>query len=227
MAGLVRDLPTLPGVQSLSLATRYIEGGRERFIEFVQLAMLNKAEAAIKWMAVYADLTAAERLRVSYDDVCAAAGVMPSEIMSAVVSNAMTFGVDVGNFVAAITHPQVVQAAVRAAKDPAGLEDRRMMFQHQGFIPTPKGTTINVNAHASSNAQAAAVAAKDPSVPSFADDLRNIRAVEGTILRALPPAQPAETFEVDDSTEFVGVSASHDARDYVGAPDDEMDFDVD
>lgn len=220
-AGLLRDLPTLPGVQSLSIATRYIEGGRERFIEMVQLAVLNKNPHAQQWFMVYADLTPNERIRVSYDDVCAASGVMPSELMAAVVSNAMTFGVDVGNMVAALTHPQVVAAGARAAKETAGIEDRKMLFQHHGFIPSPKGTQISI--HASANAQAAAAASKDPTVPSFADDLQGIRqhqpAIDVVPVRALPPTQPAETFEVDEdlAPALVGVG---------GGARDEDDFDV-
>lgn len=184
--GDVRNLPTLPGVQSLSIATRYIEGGRQRFIEFVQLAHLNGHADATKWFTVYADLNESERERCSFDDVCAASGVKPSALMSVVTSSAMEMGVDVGNLVAATTHPKVVAAGARVALTPGGIEDRKLQFLHNGFIPAPKGTSINI--HASANAQAAAAAkTSNPELPSFEDDLHALHGGKGV------PQLPAAT----------------------------------
>lgn len=173
-----RKLRTLPGVSALSVMTRYIDGGRARFIEFVQLAMLNGNEPCSRWLLVFADLTPAERAQVSYDDVCEASGTRPAEIVGAITSAAVQFGMDVGNFVAAATHPQVVNAAVKYAKRSGGGRDREMLFQHSGFIPVPKNaipsTVVNVNASATASAQAAAQAQSASGVPSFADDLRAV-----------------------------------------------------
>jgi len=204
-------------VQSLSIATRYIDGGRDKFVELVQLAMLNGSDDATKWMTVYADLLPSERVRVSFDDVCAAAGVTPSRLVGVVTSTAMDMGRDVGNFVAAITHPQVVAASVNAAKHPDGIEDRKLLFQHNGFIAAPKGTTVNV--HASASAAAAAQAKSETSVPSFGGDIASLGAAVQP-RAALPAAR-----EVEDLT-FDGVLAG-DADtlepDYVavGARDDD------
>lgn len=191
------DLPTLPGVNVLALATRYIEGGRPRFIEYVQLAALNRYAPAVNWWLVYRDLTPGERSWVSYDDVCAAAQVRPSEFLACVVQAATEFSQDTGNLVAAAMHPAVVHQAGRSAKRIGGrhaniaLQDRKMMFEHAQFIPSAKfGTTVNVNASAS--AQAAAAAAQDPSVPSFASDMAALgssrlvvhKSIEGEVLPA-------------------------------------------
>lgn len=174
---LPKDLPTIPGVQSLSIATRYIDGGRQRFIEFVQMAMLNRLPACEKFWLVYADLLPGERMVVSYDDVCAAAGVRPSELMAEVVSTGMEFGTDVGNLAAAALHPAIVHQTGKSAKRIAGqyadiaMKDRHAMLQARGFLPVPKGAQVHVHASASANAQAAAAASADPSVPSFAENM--------------------------------------------------------
>lgn len=181
---LPNTLVTLPGVQSLAIATRYIDGGRDRFIEFVQYAVLEHNQDAQRWFAVYADLTEYERGIVNFDDVCAASGVKPSKLMAATISAAMEAGRDVGNFVAALSHPKVVQAMVDSAlkqDSEIGLKDRHAFLQGMGMLPVPRGTTINLSA--SATAQAAA-AAHEPSVPSFAQDL-------GTIAAAHRSAQPA------------------------------------
>lgn len=186
-------LPTLPGVHALSFATRYIDGGRPRFIEYVQLAMLDNHPAACAWYAVYADLNAYDREHVSLDDVCAASGVRPKDLMSVVVAVAMDYGTDVGNLIAAVTHPEVVRQAAKSAKRIGGdhasiaLEDRRMLFQHHNFIPVPRSMAININASAS--AAAAAAATQEPTVPSFVDDIRRVRQVgAGRTAQAALPA---------------------------------------
>ena len=172
--GRVRLTRTLAGVQSLSFATRYLEGGRTRFLELVQLAALNNVPVACKWYAVYADLDLNGRMHCSFDDVCAAAGISPDALMACLVSTGMKQGVDVGNLVAAALHPDIVRASAESAKRIVGdyveiaQEDRRMQFLHHQFIPVPKGTTINISA----NAKAAAAASAEPTVPKFAEDAR-------------------------------------------------------
>lgn len=165
---------TMPGVQSLSFVTRYLEGGRTRFLELVQLAALNNHPIACKWYAVFADLDLNARMHCSYDDVAAAAGVTPAALMGCLVSTGMQQGIDTGNLVASALHPEIVRASAESAKRIVGdyveiaQEDRRMQFLHHQFIPVPKGTTINISA----NAKAAAAASTEPTVPKFADDVR-------------------------------------------------------
>lgn len=199
-------LVTLPGVHALSHATRFIDGGRDRFIEYVQLAVLNNHPAACAWYKVFAELTPYERSLVSFDDVCAGSGVRPADLMSVVVSCAMEMGRDVGNLIAATLHPEIVHQAAKSAKRiggdwaSIGLEDRKMMFQHSNFIPIPKSATININASAS--AQAAAAAVSEPTVPSFVSDL----AAVDSSRRAALPAGPAV-----DTLPFVAPSAAQPA----------------
>ncbi len=181
-------LPSLPGVSALSIATRYIDGGRDRFIEYVQMAVLDGIAEATAFWVVFADLLPGERVRVSLDDVCAAAGVSPSALMGKIVSVAMQAGTDVGNLVAASMQPAIVHQAGRSAKRIGGAfagvaqRDREMLFQHSNFIPLPRGQQIHV--HASSNATAVAASnavAADPSVPSFADTMAALRAPRNAV----------------------------------------------
>lgn len=215
-------LPTIPGTQSLSIATRYLDGGREKFVELVQAAALEGGEDAVKWMLVYADLLISERQVANFDEVCAAAGVRPSRLVGLITSVAMEMGRDVGNLVASMTHPQVVAAGVAAAKHPAGIEDRRMLFQHHGFIPIPKSTTITVNASASADAKAAAAASAG--VPSFADDLASIRVTGAPVPVPMPAALSAVT--AAESVTFDADAAEGDFEDMPEPVLVETDVDV-
>lgn len=174
------ELITLPGVQPLSAMLRMVEGGRHRIIELLQMAAQNNDPVAWNWWQVYRELPSYARTLVTFDDVCAACGIHPRDLLIVIVSTAMDMGQDVGNLVAAVTHPKVVTALVESAQriDPKlsdtvlriGKEDRHAFLQSRGMLPTPKNTQIHLNA--SVNAQAAAAASAEPSVPKFSDDLQ-------------------------------------------------------
>ena len=194
------DLVTLPGVHGFDLAIRYIDGGRDTVVGFIQLAMLEGNVVAQLWWAAYADLTPYERKICSFDDVCAASGVKPSSLMAAIVTTAMDAGRDAANLIAASTLPEVVSQMAKSGKLIDGQfaelsqKDRHAFLQGQGFLPTAKGTAIHV--HASANAQAAAAVAADPSVPAFSatmasvgDVRRQVREIPGEV--AAPPRLPA------------------------------------
>lgn len=187
-------LVTLPGVQGLSHATRFLDGGRETFIEFVQLAVLNNDPVACKWWTVYAELPPYPRSIVSFDDVCAASGVKPFDLIPVIVSTAMRLGMDVGNLVAAVMHPKVIAAHVKSASETDGLnpeisfKDRLAFLQARNMAPLPRNTSINVHANASANAKAAAASASEPSVPSFSNEMNTLTAprqiVQGELVEA-------------------------------------------
>lgn len=168
-------------------ALRFVPGGRDTFTGLVHRAMLNGDPDAKSWWSVYADLPLQHQARIDFDDVCGVAGVQPDRIMGVVVSTAMRVGNDVGDLVAATMHPSIVhrttKSAMRIGGEHAGIaqKDREMLFQHHRFIPVPRGVTIT--AHAS--AQAAAAAANQPSVPTFAESLDGASAAQTELHRRL------------------------------------------
>jgi hypothetical protein len=168
-----RTFIALPGVSAVSMAVRYIDGGISRFIEYVQLAVLNGGVHTAKWWQVYADLTPLERQHAVLDDICCAASVKPYELLSEVVASGMQYGQDMGNLIAASLSPGVIakmgEAAARIDENSRNNEtwqkDRHLFLQSTGFAPAPKNAGVSVQV--SANAQAASAAAGDPSVPAF------------------------------------------------------------
>lgn len=203
------DLPSMPTVNALSFTTRYLPGGRTTFLEFVKLAAINGDESALAWWTVYADLPPAARKKANFDDVCTASGIKPSALMAAVVGHGMEAMTDMGNLVASVFHPKVMQAMGESAirKDSEiGAEDRKNFLQGRGFLPTPKGASIHLHANASANAQAASAASADPSVPKFAADLAALAAPKAQVQRQLAEQNPAlDTFDAESVPESVEV----------------------
>lgn len=199
-------LPSMPGINALAFTTRYFPGGRGRFLEYVKLAALNGDPSADAWWAVFKDLTKTQRDRCSFDDVCVACGVKPSQLMAGVVGHAMEAMKDTADLVAATFHPAVVEAMGKSALRIAGpnaeiaAEDRRLFLQGKGFLPIPKGNQIHL--HASASAQAASIAATDPSVPKFSEDIASLSAPRAEVQRRLAETEPdTRVFDVVHSTE--------------------------
>lgn len=188
-------LPTLPGIHGLSSAMRFIDGGRERFIEVVQMAMQNGDELATKWFAIYAEMPPYPRSIVSLDDVCAASGVKPFELVPVVVSTAMRVGMDVGNMVAAFMHPAVIAAHVESATRIDGehaeinFKDRLAFLQARSLAPLPRNTTVKVNNNVAANANAAAQSLADPSVPAFSDEMHTLTGPRAAVQQQLVEGQ--------------------------------------
>ena len=170
---------------------RYIDGGRDRFLDYVQLAAAEKNDEAEIFLGIYQELSVIEQLNVSFDDICAAGDIRPSVLMAAVVQAAMEYGQTVADVVAAASHPKIVRQTVKSAMRIGGQfadiaqKDRVILLQKQKFAPVPRGTTVTVNANASANARAAAAAASQPSVPSFLDDVGSLQGVKDRIQHAV------------------------------------------
>jgi hypothetical protein len=200
----------------LTQTIRYIPGGRKQFLNLIQLALRNQERlgatggapdavpddepAAVSpimtWWAVFAALPKLQQKHVPLDDVCLASGVFPDELVPAIVQVAMQYGTDVADMVAAVAHPDLVHRATKFAKQRDGVEDRRMLFQHMGFLPVPRGTTIAIRASAQAGASAMAAdgASNDPSVPSFVQDIESIRAPQRRV-QQLAANRPDQVIE--------------------------------
>jgi hypothetical protein len=179
----------MEGFCSIAAATRYVVGGRQRILEYINYAALNGVESCVRFWNIYADLTVYQRDHVAFDAVAHAAGIKPEDLVGTIVSTAMKHAIDTGNLVAAMMHPEIVRQAGKSAKRIGGkhadiaFRDRLMLLQAQGAVPVPRGQTTAVHVHntASASAEAAAASKSDASVPTFADDMA---AIDGAVMGA-------------------------------------------
>jgi hypothetical protein len=157
---------------TIAEAVSLLEGGSLRFLRFIQMAADQGDEASVRFMEVFTLERVNNPALLSLDRVAMVANVDPSTLIKSVLTRAFSHMTDVGNLMAAMRHPRVVDAALRSAEridSSIGQRDRHALLTHAGFLPTPKGATILVNATA--NAAAAADASHDASMPSFLDSV--------------------------------------------------------
>ncbi len=157
----------------LDYQLRLMPGGRDACLAYLQRAARNGDPDAIRFWDTFLDLLPVDQDRVALDDICEACGVAPDRILAILVSTAHRFGADLADLIAGATYPQIVHQTVKSATRIGGefaaiaQKDRELLLQHHKFIPVPGRAAVIVNA----NAQAAAAAAGQPSVPSFQDSL--------------------------------------------------------
>lgn len=131
---------------------RRLEGGERRAIEYLRGSDTSEAR---KFISVFDDLTLSRSARdlLPFEAFCLAAGLSPVRMVEVIVGAAITQGAQVGALIAAAAHPDIVQLSVDMAKLPTGEKDREFQLKHAGFLPQPKGNTINVHATANSLTQ--------------------------------------------------------------------------
>jgi hypothetical protein len=169
------------------MAIRRMDGGRERFLQFVSLAAEDGDEDCKKFLVVYTELNATQRTRADIDLMCSAAGVSRVSLLKTVVGVAFEHGAELANLIAAAAHPAIVDRTIESAKrleSDIGAKDRQHLLAHAGFLPTPKGTIVNVTASALA-ASAAAPALPEARMPTFLADVSAAHGARDAVQRQL------------------------------------------
>jgi hypothetical protein len=116
--------------------------GLDNFIEMTRLARTNDPRAA-RFMDAWDALDASEQqARGAADVVCARLGLVPIELLRVVAEAVYSFSMSVAQMKATLALPSIVARSVEVALTDKGVADRRMLFQHAGFLPTPKGSQV-------------------------------------------------------------------------------------
>jgi hypothetical protein len=171
-------LMKMPFKGNLSFAISKIPGGKHTFLEFARMS--ENAEVK-NLVAKWDSLKIADKQKCSIDDLCNAMGMRPLDLLKEVTGIAYEYNTDLSNFIAAVAQPRVVEAGIKKAMKPDGVDDRRMLHQHSGFIPSPKGPSITVNASAQAAAAAkTTVQGDDNGLPDFEQSSRTtVSAIRG------------------------------------------------
>ena len=117
-------------------------GGRQRAIETLKF---SKDPSAIQLLAFCAPLDWNTRQDVPFEALCLAAEVDPTKILGAVILAARDVSRAEAALITVREHPEVVEATANFAKLPDYEKDREMFHKAAGWLPTPKGSNINVN----------------------------------------------------------------------------------
>lgn len=116
---------------------------------------------ARKVLTVYYELPPYQRAALPIEAFCLAATVSPIRVLELLVGACVRMGTRASTIIAATNHPRVVQKTIDMALTDEGGADRAVLHRATGFLPSPGGAKTNItiqqNASATANAQAAAV----------------------------------------------------------------------
>ncbi len=91
----------------------------------------------------YKLLNASQRNSVPFEAFCVAAGLETGKVLGLIVSEVYQQNEQAALLMAASAQPDVVQATIDAAVQPAGTRERDMLHKHSGFVPVPK-TSVTI-----------------------------------------------------------------------------------
>ena len=124
-------------------------------------------------------------------------GLKLPELLRTVAEVTYRIAIYKAQIVAALALPSVVERSIETALTDDGIADRKMLFQHSGFLPMPKGsqTTIAVTQNAQANASSRSVVAVPPPEQTIRSLTERFNEMRG--LPRPPAARTTEALHVE------------------------------
>jgi len=146
----------------------FLRGGKDEFMRQAELAShVDPAVAIVReqWL----ELSPRVQRRTTIDHICEMQGVDPVHYLYVVGEASHRFHNNAAILIAATNMPSVVSQCVKFAKKESGVQDRKMLFQATGFLPTPEGARINIT---QKNLNKAEVIEQPAGLPSFGASMK-------------------------------------------------------
>ena len=199
-----KPLEILPFESTLAYVFKGV-GGKQTAVEAAR--MIEGDDPRMKKIVhAWDSATERDRASVKLEDLCAAADITPDEFLGLVVPALFRRNLDIGRLIAAMAHPQVVEASIQAAKTQWGSLDRQMLHTQSGFLPTKAGQQINIDNRKQTLVAGGGSGVKDtsaPGLPSFEQDaiegaevLRGDAGTGSTGRKLLPAPRESQAVEV-------------------------------
>jgi hypothetical protein len=157
-------LNVLPFKETLDHLASSLPGGRDAFVEMMRLAC-DIEPGLTPIVQAWDDAPRYKRRQMSLDTIALANATLDvAKIAGIVVEASVRYAMNLSNLLAGLAHPSIVQASIKRALEPEGVQDRRIQFLRSGFLPH-EGSVFNVSATAGAAAQSLTEAS--PGLPPF------------------------------------------------------------
>ena len=105
----------------------------------------SQEPAVIEFLKVYDSTPVCDRKQVPFEAVALKAQCNFSELLGAIILSFRSVQAQKSAVLAMGSHPDVVQATINDALSVKGAVAQKMLHEAVGFLPTPKGASINFN----------------------------------------------------------------------------------
>lgn len=172
--------PILPFEATLAYAFKGA-GGKETCIGAARLIQ-DQDERVKRFVYAYDSASDTDKKVIILEDLCSAADIPPDELLGLIIPALWKRNVDISKLIAAVHHPEIVEATIQAAKGPFGMPDRKMLHDSMGFLPQKPGMQISIDASRKTLVAGGRVMIEDGAIglPSFEQDaIEGAQAVRG------------------------------------------------
>jgi hypothetical protein len=169
----------LPFENTLAYAFRHA-GGKETAINAARL-LVDVNIKFKRFVFAYDSASNTDKQSIVLEDLCRAADMSPGEFLAEAIPALWNRSADIAKITAAIAHPRVVEATIDQSMSPFGTQEKKMLLEASGFLPTKSGITID-NRHQTliANRGGSVEMGNIPGLPSFEDDgIEASRAIRG------------------------------------------------
>lgn len=111
----------------------------------IEAIRFSQEPAVSAFLKVYDDTPACDRKQISFEAVALKAQVNFTELLGAMMFSFRSVQAQKSAAIAMEAHPGIVAASTKFARKPKGIQDRKMIHEAVGFLPTAKGQSINLN----------------------------------------------------------------------------------
>lgn len=111
-------------------------GGVETLMDYARLSRDRRISGLAREWREGNDRGISGDAHTSLEKVCKSHGVEPLDLLREVALAAIEFNAYAATLITAQALPNAVKACARRARKADGAEDRRMLFQHTGFLPS-------------------------------------------------------------------------------------------
>jgi hypothetical protein len=125
-----------------------IFGSRSNVLAAVQALRFSSDPVAAKFLTVFDAVPVEDRRKLSdclLEAVAIKAKVDFSKLLGEMIFSFRSAQAQTSAVMAMAEHPDVLRASLLYACAPGGVQDRRMLHEAVGFLPTPKGMSLNLN----------------------------------------------------------------------------------
>ena len=111
----------------------------------IEAIRFSQEPAVIDFLKVYDSTPVCDRKQISFEAIALKARVDFNALLGAMMFSFRDMQRNKSALIAMEAHPGVVSATAKFAKRAKGVQDRKMLHEAVGFLPTPKGQSINLN----------------------------------------------------------------------------------
>lgn len=177
--------------------------------ECIEALLCDDSPDALKFHAKYASISPSDREYLALEEIAILAGLSPRELIQTVTGAMYTQTQDRQKAIVLRSQSKIVQKTIKMALRDRGEKDRDMFHRATGFLPTGKGTVINLNQQNNTQNQPAQLSTPNvlQGIAAGQNGPLNLGSTDEMLLDMQAVVRPALPAPVEETNSIVPVNA--------------------